>query len=79
MSGLSKKKKPSKLLAELLGDEPISSIDVSKAIWAYIKENDLQDPKNKRNIIPDETLEPLLGRKTISMFELTKIISKHLS
>jgi len=79
MSGLSKKKKPSRQLAELLGDDPISSIDVSKAIWAYIKENDLQDPKNKRNIIPDETLAPLLGKKVISMFELTKIISKHLS
>jgi chromatin remodeling complex protein RSC6 len=66
-------------LAEVVGKGPMPRSEVVKKLWAYIKKNDLQNPKNKRNIIADDKLQPIFGKKEVSMFEMTKLVSKHLS
>lgn len=67
-------------LAEVVGKGPMPRSEVVKALWVYIKKNDLQDPKNKRNIIADEKLKKVFGGKAVvNMFEMTKLVSKHLS
>jgi chromatin remodeling complex protein RSC6 len=67
-------------LAAVVGPGPLPGPQVTKKLWAYIKENNLQDPANKRNINADEKLKKLFGGKeTVSMFEMTKLVSKHLS
>ncbi|MCO4753406.1 MAG: DNA topoisomerase III [Bacteriovoracaceae bacterium] len=71
---------PSAELAEIVGSKPLPRTQVVKKLWEYIKKHDLQDPKNKRNIIADEKLKPVFGGKsTVSMFEMTKLVSAHLS
>jgi upstream activation factor subunit UAF30 len=70
---------PSRELAEVIGDKPMPRTEVTKKLWAYIKKNSLQDPKNKRNINADAKLKPVFaGKATVSMFEMTKLVSKHL-
>jgi chromatin remodeling complex protein RSC6 len=67
-------------LAEVVGKGPMPRSEVVKELWAYIKKHDLQDPKNKRNINADEKLKKVFGGKgTVSMFEMTKLVSAHLS
>lgn len=67
-------------LAEVIGAGPMPRSEVVKALWAYIKKHDLQDPANKRNINADEKLKKVFGGKaTVNMFEMTKLVSKHLS
>ena len=66
-------------LAAVIGKGPMPRTEVTKKIWAYIKKNKLQDEKNKRNIVPDEKLAKVLGKKTINMFDMTKKINEHLS
>ena len=67
-------------LAAVVGRGPLPRTEVTKKIWAYIKTNKCQDTKNKRNINPDEKLAKVFGaKKTINMFEMTKLVSKHLS
>lgn len=67
-------------LAVVVGKGPMPRSDVVKKLWVYIKKNDLQDPKNKRNINADEALKKVFGGKaTVNMFEMTKLVSKHLS
>ena len=67
-------------LAEVVGKGPMPRSEVVKALWVYIKKHDLQDPKNKRNINADAPLKKVFGGKaTVSMFEMTKLVSKHLS
>ena len=67
-------------LAEVVGKGPMPRSEVVKALWVYIKKNNLQDPTNKRNINADEALKKVFGGKaTVSMFEMTKLVSKHLS
>lgn len=67
-------------LAEVIGKGPMPRSEVVKALWIYIKKHNLQDEKNKRNINPDEKLNKVFGGKgTVSMFEMTKLVSKHLS
>jgi len=67
-------------LAQVVGKGPMPRSEVVKAIWVYIKKNNLQNPKNKRNIIADEKLKPVFGgKKEVTMFEMTKLVSKHLS
>ena len=65
-------------LAEVIGGKAMPRTEVMKKIWVYIKKNKLQDQKNRRNINGDDKLRKLFGKKTVSMFELTKIISKYL-
>ncbi|MCI0382246.1 MAG: SWIB/MDM2 domain-containing protein [Chlamydiae bacterium] len=66
-------------LAAIVGRGPMARTEVTKKLWAYIKSNRRQDQNNKRNIIPDEKLSRVLGKKPINMFEMTKAVSKHLS
>ena len=67
-------------LAAVVGKGPMPRSEVVKKLWVYIKKNDLQDPKNKRNINGDADLVKVFGgKKTVSMFEMTKLVSKHLS
>jgi len=67
-------------LAEVVGKGPMPRSEVVKKLWAYIKKNGLQDPKNKRNINADDTLKKVFGGKSVvNMFEMTKLVSKHLS
>jgi len=70
---------PSSALAEIVGSKPIPRTEVTKKLWAYIKKNKLQDPKNKRMIKADTALKVVFGGKaTVNMFEMTKLVSKHL-
>lgn len=67
-------------LAAVVGAGPIPRSEVVKKLWVYIKKHGLQDAKNKRNINADENLKKVFGGKgTVSMFEMTKLVSKHLS
>jgi upstream activation factor subunit UAF30 len=67
-------------LAEVVGKGPMPRSEVVKKLWAYIKKNGLQDEKNKRNVNADAPLKKVFGGKgTVSMFEMTKLVSKHLS
>ncbi len=67
-------------LAKVVGSKPIPRTEVTKKLWAYIKKNKLQDSVNKRNINADAALLPIFGgKKTVSMFEMTKLVNKHLS
>jgi chromatin remodeling complex protein RSC6 len=70
---------PSPTLAAVIGAEAIPRTEVTKKIWEYIKKNNLQDPANKRNINADAKLRPVFGKDQVSMFEMTKILSGHLS
>jgi upstream activation factor subunit UAF30 len=71
---------PSEDLAAVVGSKPLPRTQVVKKLWEYIKKNKLQDAKNKRNINADENLKKVFaGKKTVSMFEMTKLVSKHLS
>lgn len=67
-------------LAAVVGKGPLPRTEVVKKLWVYIKKNNLQDPKNKRNINADAALKVVFGGKaTVNMFEMTKLVSKHLS
>ena len=70
---------PSEKLAAIVGAAPIPRTEVTKKLWAYIKKNKLQDSKNKRNINADDKLRPIFKKDQVSMFEMTKLVSKHLS
>ena len=70
---------PDATLAEIVGSSPIPRTEVTKRLWAYIKKNGLQDSKNKRNINADAALKAVFGGKsTVNMFEMTKLVGKHL-
>jgi chromatin remodeling complex protein RSC6 len=70
---------PDAALSEVIGSKPMPRTEVTKKLWAYIKKNGLQDQKNKRMINPDENLAAVFGgKKPVSMFEMTKLVSKHL-
>ncbi len=70
---------PSSSLAEIVGAKALPRTQVVKKLWEYIKKNDLQDKKNRRNINADAKLKPIFGKAQVSMFEMTKLVSKHLS
>lgn len=69
---------PSTTLAAIVGAAALPRTEVVKKLWAYIKKNGLQDAKNRRNINADDKLKPIFGKSTVSMFEMTKLVSKHL-
>ncbi len=70
---------PSMALAEVIGAAPIPRTEVMKKIWAYIKKNNLQDAKNRRAINADDKLKVVFGgKKQVTMFEMTKLVSNHL-
>ena len=70
---------PSQALSEVIGDKPVPRTEVTKKLWAYIKKNKLQDAKNRRMINADATLKAVFGGKSsVNMFEMTKLVGKHL-
>ena len=70
---------PSPALAEVIGSKAVPRTEVTKRLWAYIKKNKLQDAKNKRMINADATLKAVFGGKSsVNMFEMTKLVGKHL-
>ena len=70
---------PSDALAEVIGSKAMPRTQVTKKLWDYIKKNKLQDSKNRRMINADEALKKVFGgKKQVSMFEMTKLVSKHL-
>lgn len=70
---------PSAELAAVIGSTPIPRTEVTKKIWEYIKKHDLQDALNRRNINADDKLRPIFNKDQVSMFEMTKLLSQHLS
>ncbi|MCX7944459.1 MAG: SWIB/MDM2 domain-containing protein [Deltaproteobacteria bacterium] len=70
---------PSEALAKIVGSKPLPRTEVVKKVWAYIKKNGLQDKENKRQINADENLKVIFGgKKSVTMFEMTKLVNKHL-
>ena len=71
---------PDAALGAVVGDKPLPRTEVVKKLWAYIKRNNLQDSQNKRMINADDKLRDIFGgKKQVSMFEMTKLVNKHLS
>jgi upstream activation factor subunit UAF30 len=69
---------PSAVLAAVVGTKALPRTQVVKKMWEYIKKNKLQNPKNMRNILSDAKLKEIFGKAEVTMFEMTKLISKHL-
>ena len=70
---------PDAALSEVIGAKAVPRTEVTKKLWAYIKKNGLQDKKNRRMINADDKLKPVFGGKSqVSMFEMTKLVNKHL-
>ena len=71
---------PSAELAAVVGSDPQPRSEITKRVWDYIKKNNLQDAQNKRQINADDKLRPVFGgKKSVSMFEMTKLVNGHLS
>ena len=69
---------PDAVLSEVVGSKPLPRTELTKKLWAYIKKNKLQDQKNKRMIKSDDTLKAVFnGKSQVNMFEMTKLVSKH--
>ena len=66
-------------LAAVIGATPQPRTEVVKLMWEYIKANNLQNPKNKRNILADTKLKAVFGKDEVTMFEMTGLVGKHLS
>jgi chromatin remodeling complex protein RSC6 len=77
-SAFMKPMQPSEDLAKVVGDKPLPRTEVTKKVWAHIKRHKLQNPSNKREILADEKLQPIFGKKKLDMFEMTKAINRHL-
>ncbi len=70
---------PSAALAAVVGDKPLARTEVVKRLWDYIKKGKLQDATNKRQINADDKLKAVFGKAQVNMFEMTKLVGKHLS
>lgn len=78
-AGFMKALTPSAELAAVIGGTPLPRTEVTKKIWEYIKANNLQDEKNRRNVNADAKLLPIFGKAQVTMFEMTGLVGKHLS
>ncbi|MBV8593792.1 MAG: hypothetical protein JOZ27_05795 [Caulobacteraceae bacterium] len=79
-NGLQKVLKPSKELSAVVGSNELARSEVVSKVWAYIKQHNLQNPANKREILADAKLRPIFdGRDKVSMFEMNKHLAKHLT
>lgn len=76
--GLRKPVQPSPELGAIVGDEPLARSEVVSKIWAYIRENNLQNPANKREILADDKLEKVFGRDKVTMFEMNKHLERNI-
>ena len=70
---------PSKELGAVVGDDRLPRSEVISKVWAYIKSNDLQNPENKREIVADDKLRKIFGKDRVTMFEMNKHLSRHLT
>ena len=70
---------PDATLAAVVGANPLPRTELTKKLWAYIKKNGLQDKKNRRNVNADAKLRPIFRKDQVTMFEMTKLVSRHLS
>ncbi|HLH12771.1 MAG TPA: SWIB/MDM2 domain-containing protein [Methylovirgula sp.] len=77
-SAFNKPLHPSKELAAVVGDEPLPRTEVVSRMWEYIKKHKLQNPENKREIVADEKLKAVFGKGKVTMFEMNKLLAKHL-
>ncbi|WP_265530253.1 SWIB/MDM2 domain-containing protein [Sphingomicrobium marinum] len=77
--GLARPVTPSSELAAIVGTAPLPRSEVVSKMWTYIKANNLQNPQNKREIMADDKLRPIFGQDKVTMFEMNKHLSKHLS
>ena len=68
---------PDGALSQVVGSKPLPRTELTKKLWAYIKKNGLQDQKNRRMIKSDENLRPIFGKPQVNMFEMTKLVNKH--
>ncbi|HEY0790710.1 MAG TPA: SWIB/MDM2 domain-containing protein [Chthoniobacterales bacterium] len=79
-NALAKAVQPDEALAAVVGKDPLPRTELTKKLWEYIREHDLQDPKEKRNIRADDKLLPVFdGKKVVNMFEMTKLVNGHVS
>ncbi|HET9427747.1 MAG TPA: SWIB/MDM2 domain-containing protein [Allosphingosinicella sp.] len=78
-SGLQRPVKPSKELAEITGSDSLPRSQVVSKVWDHIKKNNLQNPQNKREIVADDKLRAVFGKDRVTMFEMNKHLSRHLS
>jgi chromatin remodeling complex protein RSC6 len=76
--GIAKPVTPSPELAKITGSAALPRSEVVSKMWEYIKKNNLQNPANKREIIADDTLKPIFGVDKATMFEMNKLLSKHM-
>ena len=77
-NALQKPLQPSKELAAVVGAQPLSRGEVVSKVWEYIKQRNLQNPENRREIVADEKLEAVFGKKKVTMFEMNKHLARHL-
>jgi upstream activation factor subunit UAF30 len=77
-SGLMKPLQPSRELAQVVGDKPLPRTEAVSKIWTHIKKHNLQNPQNRREILADDKLEPVFGKKKVTMFEMNKLLAGHL-
>ena len=77
-NALQKPLQPSQELAAVVGAEPLPRGEAVSKVWEYIKKHELQNPENRREILADDKLEAVFGKKKVTMFEMNKLISGHL-
>ena len=77
-NALQKPVQPSKELAAVVGAEPLPRAEVVSRVWAYIKQHQLQNPDNRREILADDKLEAVFGKRKVTMFEMNKHLAQHL-
>lgn len=75
--GIAKPVTPSPELAAIVGNGPLPRSEIVSKMWDHIKKNNLQNPENKREILADDKLEKVFGKKKVTMFEMNKHISNH--
>jgi upstream activation factor subunit UAF30 len=78
-NALQKLLQPSKELAAVVGAEPLPRGEVVSKVWDYIKKHELQNPENRREILADDNLEAVFGKKNVTMFEMNKYLTQHLT
>jgi chromatin remodeling complex protein RSC6 len=78
-TGFMKPVQPDDKLAAVVGSQPLPRTEITQRVWDYVKKNNLQDPSNKRVIRADDKLRPVFdGKSEVNMFEMTKLVNKHL-
>lgn len=76
--GLARPVRPDEALAAVVGAAPLTRAALTKKIWEYVKENDLQDPRDRRTIRADDQLRPVFnGKDSVSMFEMPRLVNEH--